>query len=234
MKEVRSKKREGKFSDLNTRMLSGLLVCPNCSRKMYVCRRTSNGVEYSSYRCSNCSGQTIPCGRIEEAVIKKSTDEILVKANVDYLVDLYRVEFGSDDSSKQLSMKNDYASQLVAVEARIERVTEAIAEIGLSDAMQIKLKALQTQQQEIREKQAELMTMINAGSEIIDNALENSASIIDVLNDKEAPLEMKREALQLFIKEIVPVGRTSAIIRYHLPDNCASKLVPPRRFELRF
>ncbi len=234
MKEVRAKKREGKFTDQNTRLLSGLLICPICSRKMYVCRRTSNGTEYSSYRCSNCSGQTIPCWRVEEAVIKKSVEEILVKWNVDQMVDLYRAEYGQDEHNQNQSKKKDYTAQLIAVAARIERVTEAIAEIGLSSALQTKLKALQAQQQEIREKQAELMTMINAGSEIIDNAQQNSASIIDVLNDKEAPLEIKREALHLFINEIVPVGKTSAIIRYHLPDNCASKLVPPRRFELRF
>lgn len=145
------------------------------------------------------------------------------------MVDLYRAEYGQDEHNQNQSKKKDYTAQLIAVAARIERVTEAIAEIGLSSALQTKLKSLQTQQQEIREKQAELMTMINAGSEIIDNAQLNSASIIDVLNDKEAPLEIKREALHLFIKEIVPVGKTSAIIRYHLPDNCASKLVPPPR-----
>lgn len=232
MKEVRAKKREGKFSDQNTRLLSGLLVCPICSRKMYVCRRTSNGTEYSSYRCSNCSGQTIPCWRIEEAVIHKAIDEILVKGNIDNMVELYRAEYGMDDHSKQKSEKDDYTAQLIAVAARIERVTDAISEIGLSSSLQSKLKTLQSQQQEIREKQAELQSRINEDDEIIDRAHENSTSIVDVLKDKEAPLEMKREALQLFIKEIIPSGKTSAIIRYHLPDNCASKLVPPPRRRL--
>ena len=233
MKEKRQTARAGKFSEANTRLLSGLLICPVCSKKMFVCRRTSKGKEYSSYRCSSCSGQTIPCPRIEQAVIAQVKNEILIESNIDLMIALYQEELKKEKPKKR-GKATDYSAQLVTVTAKIERVTEAIAEMGANEPLKKKLADLQEQQRLIREKQTDQLIFAQNGHEIIQNAHENSASIAEVFKDKNAPMEIQRDALQLFIKEIVPVTKTSALIRYHLPDGCASKTVPPRRFELRF
>ena len=228
MKEKRQTARAGKFSEKNTRLLSGLLICPNCSKKMFVCRRTTKGKEYSSYRCSSCSGQTIPCGKVEQAVISQVKDEILIEKNIDNMIALCKAELDQEKPKKKGKV-NDYSAQLVTVTAKIERVAEAIAEMGVNAPLRKKLEDLQEQQRIIREKQAEHLTFTSTGSELINSAHENSLSILDIIKDKNAPMEFQRDALQLFIKEIVPTGKTSAVIRYHLPESCASNLVPPHR-----
>ena len=228
MKEKRQTARAGKFSESNVRLLSGLLICPICSRKMFVCRRTSKGKEYSSYRCSSCSGQTIPCHRVEQAVISRVQNEILLESNIDAMIALYQEDLKKEQPKKKVKA-NDYSAQLVTVTAKIDRVTEAIAEMGANEPLKRKLTDLQEQQRVIREKQTEQLFYSQNGNELIKNAHENSASILEIFNDKNAPLDIQRDALQLFIKEIIPLTKTSALIRYHLPDSCASKSVPPPR-----
>jgi len=241
MKEKRQTARAGKFSTANIRLLSGLLICPQCSRKMFVCRRTTKGKEYSSYRCSSCSGQTYPCGKVEDAVMAQVQSEILIEKNIDMMIALYREELNAT-KPKQKGKAPDYSAQLVTVTSKIERVAEAIAEMGANEPLRKKLEDLQMQQQLIREKQSEHLAFTATGNEVISNAKENSLSIMDIIKDKNAPLDIQRDALMLFIKEIVPTSKTSALIRYHLPEGnlptqdypaggggCASNSVPPHR-----
>ncbi len=245
MKEKRQTTRAGKFSTANIRLLSGLLICPVCSKKLFVCRRTTKGREYSSYRCSSCSGQTYPCGKVESAVMDRAQNEILFDQNINNMIALYEADLKKAKTGKK-GKALDYSAQLITVTAKIERVAEAIAEMGASEPLRKKLEDLQMQQQLIREKQSEHLSFIATGDHLIKSFHEQSHTILDILKDKNAPLDVHRDALMLFIKEIIPTSKTTALIRYHLPSGnlrnpdtpagggCASNSVPPRRFELRF
>ena len=228
--DIRAGKRGAKFAEENTRLLTGLLKCPQCHRPMYVCKRPGKDTVYYSYRCSACGG-SVPCHKIEHAVVAKIKTEILLKENVDRMVDLYRAEFEGAAGNEKKTKQQEYTEQLIAIAAKIERVTEAIAGIGANPALEKKLHALQAQEQEIRYNQAELLQSTRDQEGIADNAHKTSLSIMDVMTDEDAPLSLRREAMSLIIYEIVPLSRTSALVRYHLPAHQVSNSVPPQGFE---
>ena len=82
--------------------------------------------------------------------------------------------------------------------------------------MRRKLDELQTQRAEITSKLILETRPPRSDDEVEKDARNLSDEILTVLNDPESSPGAKRELLKLFIVEIVPTDKTTAVIRYHL------------------
>jgi site-specific DNA recombinase len=146
-------------------LLSGLLRCGSCGASMsVVSRRKKGAVSYANFGCSAnhskgehiCSNNlTVSERKVNEAVLDAVRKLLESPKFGDRFVEVYekrqkekKARGGVDREAVQREVR--------ALEARVEKVTEAIATVGHSDTLLAKLRAEETKLAEARAKLASL------------------------------------------------------------------------------
>lgn len=139
---TRQKGRQGGWSK-QIPMLSGLLYCAECGGPMYLYRRTSKGHLYEKYYCEKSCFRGVNKDEIESLVIRMVTDELTpdkIEACRPYLPQLWE---GSDQATE--AEKQRITIRIGELDEQINNITNAIAKGVLSDALVVKLQALETE-----------------------------------------------------------------------------------------
>ncbi len=209
--------RRGKYGPASNGLLAGLLVCGNCGSGMTVNRRISKGREYRSYRCFKCNAKQVPCQKIENALLDKVFTEILTEDHIKHMIDTSENVF-SDAVYTAETRKDDTRHQLTSVEQQIERITDAIAKMGLSEALEIKLNELQAIKWELVDQEALYSETIANRKTWLDSAYDKCKYLKNALMDQNVSIVAKQDLLKSFITEIIVFDGNRAIVHYSLPD----------------
>ncbi len=127
-------------------MLSGLLRCGTCdanfivlNTRAYGCSSRNNGGEHA------CANGLLIARNIVEPVILRTVQKDLLS---DEAIGEMR-RYVADAQRGQRSHRTVTAGEVQAIEQQIERVTDAIAEVGISQALRTKLVALEQKRDEL-------------------------------------------------------------------------------------
>ena len=144
--------------------LRGKVFCGECGSSMWVQAVTSKGHRYEYYTCTekkrshNCELKKIRVDELEGKVLAYVRS---ILGSADVTAELRQIIRRQADeiTSGGVEKAQRLAAELSSVEGKLERVVDAIAELGNSAALTAKLKALEAQQQELR---FQLQTLRNA------------------------------------------------------------------------
>jgi len=187
-------------------LLSGLMVCGECGSPMVSQPKISkSGIETIYYTCSGHkkrNGCTLPLVRqdwAEENVVK-AVERLCNKIDVSKLLDQVNKErFANYEHSSNKMV--DAMARKRALESKGEKVAEAVANIGLNDALRKKLEDIERDLMAINQLISQYE--IERGSnQIIDpmTIAQGISLVIDLI--KHGEQEEKRDALRSVVKKI--------------------------------
>ncbi|MCT4508473.1 MAG: recombinase family protein [Tepidibacter sp.] len=145
-------------------LLSGLIFCGECGRRMHGNRRTQkNKQKYSSYRCScrmkseKCKNKEIRKEYIEEFVLSELEKNILNDEAIPYIVKKIN-EYLKKQSSTNETNLNSFKEELRKVNKQIENIINAISNGFFQESFKIKMDDLEVEKAnlEMRIKDIEL------------------------------------------------------------------------------
>lgn len=145
-------------------LFGGLLMCGKCGG-------TVIKVSGHSYGCSNnknrgasvCEGVTISQPFVDRELTKEIRKSLLSKNVVEYVYKKYKQQATELAKSRQVG-KKEHLEKLAKLNEEIERYVDAIGSLGMSEAIEKKLKAAEIEKKEI----LELIEQADAQVELIE------------------------------------------------------------------
>ena len=212
-------------------MLSGLLYCAECGHPMYIYRRKSKGHTYCSYYCEKTCFSGVKQTVLENLVIE-AAGEILSEKNVRRWIDY----LSRPEPKVNQKMIEAMDKELSDIQRKIGTVTDLLVDRP-SEALSLKLSELELKRDALRDR---LQTMRNGQSKQVDTtALYNSTLelidiILRILRSPESSAEIKKTALENFVRSVV-VDRSGNIVINFLPpfysevvtQSRVNRLAPP-------
>lgn len=154
--------------------------------------------EYKSYTCNKCRGKTYRCDKIDNLVIENINKIILTDDNIQKMIEKAKKEL--EKQKHTATGKEMFLEQIESIDAKIDRITDAIADIGLTASLKQKLDELNADRAEIASK----IVAMNQNIEDISIAEKQSQTIVNkillALNDPDLPLiEKKRDSKNFYL-----------------------------------
>ena len=210
-------------------MLSGLLYCAECGGPMYIYRRKSKGHLYCSYYCEASCFPGVKQDKLEKLVVDMCA-EILVPEHVKTWVGMLS-DFHRNEATKERieAMERDLAVLTRKIDSAVTLLLD-----NPSDALAKKVLEMEVRQKDIRNR-LDLMSGRDSeplsAEDLYNNTLDLSKRIMAVLRSPDASAELKKTALELFVRSIV-VNRSGDVIINYLPPGFpvvgAPRSVPPQ------
>ena len=196
---------------LNRTLLSGMLYCGVCGKRMYNDKRTAKGHVYETYRCN-----------LKHAGIRREFLESMVLSAAE---DLLTGETWKNDSERLIASFSEpldagvdkfaIRREIAQIERKLGRLSDAVADGGGSRSILSKITELETKREALS---AQLEAGSGADLEKIRNVTERlRARILDTLNDDSASVDDKRDALALFIPRITIYNGCDLLVEHGLP-----------------
>ncbi len=206
-------------------MLSGLLYCAECGGPMYIYRRKSKGRLYCSYYCEASCFPGVKQEKLEKLVVDLCA-EILTPENVKKWIGML-TDFHRSEATKERveSMERD----LAVLERKIDAAVTMLLDTP-SEALLRKLHDMEIKQKGLRER---LKLLSGSDSEplsaeyLYNSTLDLAARIMAVLRSPDASAELKKTALELFVRSIV-VNRSGDVIINYLPPGFSRVVGAPQ------
>lgn len=222
-------------------LLSGIARCARCNSPLNV-HVLKN---YTYYRCSravrnrDCDAINIPAGTLELEVIEHIRDLL---SDPDALAAAQQRQFMEfqEAASEFPARRKEIVTRLENLRRQISRLADAVAEHGHSAALLEKLTALETQEYELKDEQAQIDILLRSQPEAINpQRIQRLTQQFDLLLVTGTP-DQKRQALAGWIyrldvdridKKRILVGLDIFIPPYPGPDpprkNIGLRIVPP-------
>lgn len=213
----RKRSRGAGVYSLNRSLLSGLLVCGECGERMHLDRRKAKGHTYETYYCNHyhigVRRETIEDDIISKAIDLLSGDQW--QNDLQTLLDRLQDEF-DDGIDKSIVQK-----QIREIDRKLKRLCDVLLETDNPPEYLVgKMSELEQTKKKLT---AELAADHNGGIEKIRDIAEKGRSrILSVLQSNWTSTDEKRDALSLFIPEIIVFQKNrrelQVIIKHGLPD----------------
>ena len=180
----------------NRSLLSGLMYCGECGKRMYLDRRKSKGRIYESYYCS---GYHIGVRREEiESLVLEKAIEILEdhwQNDLDLMMRDLEQDLRSDDDKRDAEIK------IRKIDRDIKRLIDLLLTTTTPpDALMDKMRELEAQKKELNDfLYGDLSERLEAYRNMANKAHDE---ILSVLKSKYTSTDEKRDALELFIESI--------------------------------
>ena len=200
----------------NRSLLSGLLICGECGERMYLDRRKAKGHTYETYYCD---GYHIGVRReaIEGEIISKAIDLL---SGDQWQNDLCKLLQGLQDEFDDGTDKQIILKQIREIDRKLKRLCDILlATENPPEYILAKMSELEATKKKLS---AEVDADRGDIEKIRDIAEKARSRILTVLQSKWTSTDEKRDALALFIPEIV-VTRASprellVEVRHGIPD----------------
>lgn len=204
--------RQGGWS-AKTPMLSGLLYCAECGGPMYLYRRTSKGHLYERYYCEASCFRGVYKDELETLVINAVVGALSpenIEAHRQFIPQLWE---GSKSSVEAESQR--VSIRLGELEEQINNITDAIARGVQSDALFLKLQALETEKRALVSSadQAETLEGPDALFEQVSH-LARSVRYLLISNTNDAT---KKTALDMCVRSVLVDSSGKVQINMFLP-----------------
>lgn len=201
----------------NRSLLSGLLVCGECGGRMYLDTRKAKGHIYQTYYCN---GYHIGVRRevIEDLIMEKAIELL---SGDRWQQDLNTLLEGmKDDTASEINI-TAINKEIREIDRKLERICDTLLMVDTPpETLVNKMNILEARKKELI---AELNASDNDGINKIREIAEKSHSrILSVLQSQWSTTDEKREALSLFIPEIIIFPHTDkklrVIVKHGLPN----------------
>lgn len=194
----------------NRTLLSGLLVCGVCGKRMYNDKRSSKGHVYETYRC-NLKHAGVRREKLEKMVIDAALDLLtgeVWKVSSEKLIASFSV---TDQTMDKAAVKREVSQ----IDRKLDRLSDAVADGGGSRTILAKISELEARKESL---QMQLNAGPNADLERIRDMTEKMRiRIIETLKDESASVDDKRSALALFIPRITLYNGCDLLVEHGLP-----------------
>ena len=217
---------------LNRSLLSGLLICGECGGRMYLDTRKAKGHTYQTYYCS---GYHIGVRRevIEDMIIDKAIELL---SGDQWERDMNTLLEGMQDDSASEINRSAIEKEIRDIDRKLERICDTLLMVDTPpETLVNKMNILEARKKELL---AELNASEGEGiNKIREMADKSHSRILSVLQSPWSTTDEKREALSLFIPEIVIFPETNkklrVIVKHGIPSflevasDFGSKLLRP-------
>lgn len=199
----KNKRGPGSFSAKEVYLLSGIIYCGKCGKRMVGNRRTAgkNKKMYVSYCCSsgkNCDLKSINKNYIENMVIDELEKEMFSSNAIEKLSQkIY--EYANSQQSEIKSDIKMFEKELKEIQFQIDNIVNAIANGMFHESMKEKMDSLEKRKSELNFylNEARLQAEINSPSvENIKKYLERNSNI------KNKSLDEQKKITQTYVKKI--------------------------------
>ena len=179
----------------NRAMLSGLLICGVCGERVYINRRKAKGRLYETYYCNHKHSN----------FRRELLDDVIRSAAIDLLTgEKYEITkaklLEGLDQDDQPDDTGAILTEIMAIDKRLDNLTEAIADAPHSAALLLKLAELEARRDNlssILQKPAESRS--DAFCDVLDDLRDQTLA---VLANEKSSTEDLRTALSMFISAI--------------------------------
>ena len=193
-------------------LLSGLCWCGVCGERAYINRRTAKGRVYESYYCNHKHSnfrKSLLEGLILDAAEDLLTGEKYETAKARLIETMRRTEAREDED------RSAVLNEIMALDRKLDNLTEAIADAPHSAALLLKLAELEAKRDNLSArliKPAE--TRYDALDGVLDNLRDNTLA---VLKDEKSSTDDLRTALSLFVSAVILYPNGEVVITHTLP-----------------
>ena len=195
---TRQKGRQGGWSK-QVPMLSGLLYCAECGGPMYLYRRISKGHLYEKYYCEKSCFRGVNKDELEALIIRMVSDELTPEKIETYRPNLPQLWEGSQQATEADQQR--IMIRIGELDEQINNITDLLARGIQSDALLLKLQALETEKQTLiapAEEQAQ-----NSPADTLFEQVSRIAESVRTLLLSDADDETKKTALETCVRSIL-------------------------------
>ena len=207
----------------STYLLSGLVKCHKCKRKLS--GQDAKSGQFAYYVCQSlikqgsgaCDSPRLNARRFEELVVEKIRSNILTEGSITNLVKAVDEEMDGV-AAEQRKWLETVETELEEVRRKLGRVWHFIenSDIEMADASD-RIKEHRERQERLEEAAAEARAILAERREVLDD-VETIAAYAREMRDflVESELTERRAFIESFVKEIV-VTPDDALMRYTVP-----------------
>lgn len=215
---TRQKGRQGGWS-ARTPMLSGMLYCAECGGPMYLYRRTSKGHLYEKYYCESSCFRGVNKDELESLVIRMVADELTPGKLAASREAFPRLWEGSADYAEREQER--VRIRLGELDEQINNITDAIARGIYSEALTVKLQALETERRTLITPVTEKPAKSSADA-LYEQVCRVSGSVRALLLSEASDDLTKKTALETCVRSILVDSTGKVQISMFLPGTSAS------------
>ena len=195
-------------------LLSGLLICGVCGERVYINRRRAKGRLYETYYCSHKHSN----------FRRELLDDLILSAAVDLLTgEKYEITkaklLEGLDHDDQPDDTGAILTEIMAIDKRLDNLTEAIADAPHSAALLLKLAELEARRDNLSARlQKPAEARFDAFCDVLDDLRDHTLA---VLKDEKSSVDDLRTALSLFVSAIYLYPNGEVVIQHFLPGFAA-------------
>lgn len=198
-------------------LLSGLLYCGVCGKKVFINRRKAKGRLYETYYC-NDKHIGYRKNILDNLVVSKGIEllsEEKYQEDVKTIVSTLKSPFINQVDN------NTLASEINKIDAKIKRILSVLEDLDQPPITLVKrLSELESKRSELA-SQMESHTDSSSNEKILEECNRIRKSLIEVLGNEKSTTEELRNALSVFIHSVVIYPDNKVLIRHTLPGFAA-------------
>lgn len=195
-------------------MLSGMLYCAECGGPMYLYRRVSKGHLYERYYCERSCFRGVNKAELEDLVTRLVADELSperLEAQRELFPKLWEGSAAADDAYQR-----EVTIRLTEIDEQINNVTDLLAKGVQSEALLLKLQALETEKRTLIAPQEEKPGRAPSDA-LFDMVSRISSSVRYILLSDDADDATKKTALETCVRSILVDATGKVQVSMFLP-----------------